>query len=78
VKFQYRPRINTGPIGFWPGSLDRHGNPLAPPQLVSSDDSRATRVFEPRQIFEVDDDPVAAEFFGSHDHFRTVREGTLR
>jgi hypothetical protein len=76
VKFQYRPPVNTGPIGYWGGSVDRHGNPLAPPQLLSSTDSRATLVIEPREIFETDD-PVAAEFFANHDHFRTVLEGRL-
>jgi hypothetical protein len=78
MKFMYRPRTDAGPIGWWPGTNDRHGNPLCAPQLLPADDERATRVIKPREIFEVDDDPVAAEFFSGHEHFRAIREGALR
>jgi hypothetical protein len=50
---------------------------MAPPQLVSAEDSRATIVFAPQAKINVDD-PVACEFFSNHDHFRMVREGKLR
>jgi hypothetical protein len=77
AKFEYRPRVDLGPMAYWGGSADRHGNPLAPAQLVSPDDARAQIVFAPRAMIDVDD-PVACEFFTNHAHFRPVTQGRLR